>query len=305
MPRVPGEATAPVGSLLPRPYHSTMTMFRSVALTSLLAFGLAGCVGAGTPSEQGEPSLVASEELSLDRSEESFVSEPSGMDAQVEFGNSIITSGHLYLTVDDPPAAADSVEQIVSEVGGRVDSRSDVAEIDGEEPSSYLWVRIPAEDLETTLATISELGTVENRSITNQDVSLQVVDLEARIEVLRNSIDRLEALLEEATSTSELVDIETGLSDRQAELESMLSQRNFLTDQVEFASVGIDLRTDEVAPDREPDGFVDGILAGWDGMLAFLAGTVVFFGALVPWVGLIGALVAVIALVAWLRRRNR
>ena len=222
-----------------------------------------------------------------------------------DVSRSIIITGDVYLTVEDPLATADEVESIVTDAGGRIDSRSESAGIEGDNPSAYLWVRIPVDLLDETLDQIEALGVVETQSINNQDVTLQVIDLDARIAVLEESIERLRSLLGEASTTADIVEIETALSERQAELDSLTSQRNYLTDQVQFASIGIDLRTPEVAPEREPDGFLDGIIAGWDGMLAFFAGTIVFFGVLVPWLGLVAVLAVVVTAVVWLRRRSR
>ena len=92
---------------------------------------------------------------------------------------------------------------------------------------------------------------------------------------------------------------------RQAELDSLNSQRNYLSDQVQYASIGVQLSSPDVAPEREPGGFLDGIISGWNAMIAFFAGTIVFFGFIVPWVGLLAALAVVVWTVALVRRRRK
>ena len=265
----------------------------ALALTLLASFGLAGCATTGD---------VATEEMMVSESveampgmaiEESMPADMGSRDIAVE--RSQIITGDLYITVESPLDAADEVQQIVEVAGGRVDSRSEYTDWETEAPSAYLWVRIPVDSLTDTLASIEELGTLESKSINNSDVTLQVVDLDARVGVLESSIEKLSELQAQATTTAELIEVEAALSQRQAELDSLTSQRNYLTDQVQYASIGVQLSSPDVAPVRDPGSFLDGIISGWNAMLAFFAGTIVFFGFIVPWVGLLLAL----GMVAW------
>lgn len=282
-----------------------MTLRRSLISLALLGvFGLSGCAssGAGVSDDMmTSDSIEAMPEIAV---EESMAADMAGRDAVAVERSQIIT-GDLYLTVDAPLEAADEVQRIVESAGGRVDSRSEYTDWQTELPSAYLWVRIPVDALDDTLASIEALGVLESKSVNNSDVTLQVVDLDARIGVLESSIEKLRALQDQAATTAELIEIETALSDRQAELDSLNSQRNYLTDQVQYASIGVQLSSPDVAPEREPGGFLDGIISGWNAMIAFFAGTIVFFGFIVPWVGLLAALAVVVWTVALVRRRRK
>ena len=282
-----------------------MTLRRSLISLALLGvFGLSGCAssGAGVSDDMmTSDSIEAMPEIAV---EESMAADMAGRDAVAVERSQIIT-GDLYLTVDAPLEAADEVQRIVESAGGRVDSRSEYTDWQTELPSAYLWVRIPVDALDDTLASIEALGVLESKSLNNSDVTLQVVDLDARIGVLESSIEKLRALQDQAATTAELIEIETALSDRQAELDSLNSQRNYLTDQVQYASIGVQLSSPDVAPEREPGGFLDGIISGWNAMIAFFAGTIVFFGFIVPWVGLLAGVAVVVWIVVGLTRRRK
>jgi hypothetical protein len=214
-----------------------------------------------------------------------------------------IITGDLYLTVDNTTETADRITDIVTDAGGRVDSRTDYFDAATQSPSSYLWVRIPAAVLDDTMASIRALGQVERVSTGRMDVTLQVVDLGERIDVLNKSLERLEALLEQATTTSELIELESAITQRQAERDSLVSQQNYLADQVQFASISIELRTEDEAPPRDPDSFVDAIIAGWFALVAFAGSSVIFLGMALPWVAVVAV---VIVPVTWLLiRRGR
>ncbi len=147
--------------------------------------------------------------------------------------------------------------------GGRIASRSDYTPVDYGQPSSYLEARIPYDVLDATVESIQELGDVQEVSLNSVDVSLQKIDLDARIDVLEAAIERLNELLAEAASTSDLIAVESALSERQAELDSLQSQRDYLSDQTLFATLSISLITPANATPAEPDGFLDGIVRGW------------------------------------------
>ena len=172
------------------------------------------------------------------------------------------------------------------------------------QPRSNREARIPDGVLDATVASLQDLGDVQEVSLNTIDVSLQKVDLDARIQVLEAAITRLNELLTEAASTSDLIAVESALSEWQAELDSLQSQRDYLSDQTLLATLSISLITPENAMPADPDGFVDGIIRGWESILAFFAGVIVWAGVLVPWLGLVGLIVVLGIVVRKVRPRS-
>lgn len=217
---------------------------------------------------------------------------------QVSSGNrDVITNGSASLTVTDPIAAAQSAVTITEQAGGRIDSRTENPETETQPASANLLLRIPSADLDRTLADLKALGTVNYVSLNASDVTEQSQDLEARITALQTSVDRLLALMEQATTTADLITIETALSDRQAQLESLQSQRTALTDQIDYATLGLDLYAEGVIAAGAPDTFWSGIAAGWAALLTTVSGAVVVVGVLLPWIvaaAILGAIVLII-----------
>ncbi len=218
---------------------------------------------------------------------------------------SVITTGYLTMSSDQPSETADAITTLVLDAGGRVASRSDYSPVDFGQPSAYLEVRIPSADLDPTVEAITALGVVQEISVNTFDVSVQKVDLDARITVLEAAIVRLTALLDTAASTADVISVETALTERQAELDSLQSQRDFLGDQTVFATLSISVITPADATPTDPDGFMDGLERGWLSILAFFAGVVVWAGVLVPWVGLGALTIAAIWLIARVVRARR
>lgn len=236
---------------------------------------------------------------------EGFDGGDSGVASPESADRDVIVQGYLTITAEDPIEAADATVRIVERAGGRVDSRSERPGVDGDSASAQLVVRIPSDELTETLDEIKELGEVEDVSINSTDVTAQTRDLDARIEALQASVDRLLDLLASATSTTDLIAIETALSERQSELESLEAQRRYLSEQVDLSTITVDFGSEESAPIDEPEGFLDGLAAGWTALVAFLGAALIAFGVALPWLAAVAVLALAVLLVVRAVRRSR
>ena len=98
-------------------------------------------------------------------------------------------------------------------------------------------LRIPSANLDATLADLKRLGTVETATLNATDVTAQSKDIDGRITALQTSVDRLLALMAKATTTADLITIESTLSDRQGQLDSLRAQQKALADQVAMSTI--------------------------------------------------------------------
>ncbi len=215
----------------------------------------------------------------------------------------VITTGWATVTVEEPTEAARTLAATVEKAGGHVQSRQEYAPVGGGTGSATLTLRIPATALTATLESLSDLGDVREISTTEDDVTTQVVDLQARITALQASVDRLLTLLATATDTGTLLEIETALSERQGELESLQSQLRYLDDQVDLSTITVELISPDDAPTDRPDTFLDGLETGWASFVGFLAGLLVLLGVLLPWIVFLGVIAGAVLLIV--RRRIR
>lgn len=272
-----------------------------VALVALL---LAGCTSSASDSA-GTESGEASTSGEMLGQPETTSGDSLAQDATVA-DRSVITTGSVSVTVTNPITAAQDAVTIVEQAGGRVDSRTENPETDDQVASASLTLRIPAGDLDRTLDELRALGTVNHVTLNASDVTQQSADINARVTALTTSVDRLLALMTQAGNTADLIAIEGELATRQADLESMRSQRDYLADQIEYSTVTLDLTaTDTVAPGA-PDTFMSGIVAGWNALVAALGAALVGVGFALPWLGIAAVLGGIVFLLVRLitRRRN-
>lgn len=244
--------------------------------------------------------------------------------ADVAAGRDIVTTASAALAVDDVETAAQAIGDAAVARGGYVesmtidrdgavqppDSGSGAADAVTPYPYPYpgssVTVRVPADALPALVSDLSEFGQVTSSAINRQDVTDQTVDLRARIDAAQASVDRLTALMAQAQNVSDLIAAESALSERQALLESYQQQLAMLEDQVELSSLTVSLAPAVERVEADPAGFADGLLAGWNGLVATLNGIVIALGFLLPWL----LVAAIAALVVWgvvrlVRRRRR
>ena len=250
--------------------------------------------------------------------------ESSGVSlADPSAGRDVITTASATVIVDDVRASTAKVGAAAEAAGGYVESMSigqngQVVPVDPgvSSDSSYpypypttdgawITVRVPSDTLRATMDELSSLGEVTASSINRQDVTEQTIDLQARIDATQASVDRLTALMAQAGDLSDLIAAETALSDRQATLESYQQQLKSLDSQVEMSTLTVTLSPVVEPVEADPAGFSDGLVAGWNGLIATLNGIVIALGFLLPWI----AVAAVVGVIVWgvvrLVRRRR
>ena len=298
-----------------RPVRRLASAAAALAIgTGLLA--LAGC-SAGSSGDSGAADTAARAEPAAGTgSEQRDGSAPKAADGAVTTGGAAFSAvaeerklarrADISLTVPDVDVAASKVRAIAASAEGLV-----VAEAISSEPDdpatggfSTITISVPSDSLDATLDQLAKIGVVHSRNASTDDVTAQYVDTESRVKTMQASVDRVRALMTQATKLGEIVTLEAELSRRQADLEATQSQLAALKGSVALAPVEVRLSTDEqVLQEAEDDtGFLAGLKAGWTAFTASVTVLLTVLGALLPF-AVVLALVLV-PLVLWLRRRG-
>lgn len=219
--------------------------------------------------------------------------------AAPETDREIVTTASATLIVDVPGTAADDLSAWTVKQGGRVEMREESTHDD--RTTITMRVRVPADAAGDTTAYLRDLGTVSGLSIQSDDVTAVGRDLDARIHALQLSVGRLEQLMTKAATTSDLLAAEKTLSQRQGELESLQAERRGLSDQVAMATYNVEIVTEPEPEAPSPSGFLGGLEAGWDGLVATLGFAVRVVGFVLPWAALLAVLAAAYLAVRRLR----
>lgn len=275
----------------------------AAAVGGTLAVSLAACSGGGA----GESGASDGGGADAARSE-GFAEGDAAADAAGAVGlaespeqavdRELVTTGNATLAVEDPFDAAEQIADLVEQAGGRVEARDERAATADEPGSASMTLRIPADRVSATLDALDELGEVQDRHVETIDVTGTAQDLDARIAALRTSTDRLRELMADADRTSDLIEIEAELSTRQAELDSRVSERNRLSDEVAMSTLHVEIVAESSpAAQARPGGFLGGLSAGWSALVTTFNVVVLVLGAIIPWLALAGVVLLVVVAV--------
>lgn len=264
--------------------------------------------GSDSSSSAGDSKAI---EGSGDSAPEAYANDDAGRGAltdeaasdganRLDADREVIVTGSVSVTVSDPRGSAQKVSTYVDSIGGRVDSRSESS--DDKYEAAYLEVRVPSNKVTATIAKLKTYGSVTNVSLQNQDVTSQAQDLDARIDALEVSIKRLQKIMEESTTSDELIKAEGALTQRQEQLESLAAQRASITDQVQLSTLSIELAEKAKADSVSPGGFKGGVIDGWNALVSTLNNIVEFVGIMLPWAAIAVVLYGAYRLIA--RRRE-
>mgnify|MGYP001052972255 FL=1 len=230
-------------------------------------------------------------------------------------GRDIVATGSVTVEVDDVRAALQQITDAAGSAGGYVESSQvgggyGVVPLDGtaaqpDVSSGWITLRVPADALTSVMDGLSAVGEVSATSVNRSDVTEQTVDLRARVAAGEASVARLTELMAQAGSVADLIAAESALSERQAQLDSDRAVLTSIESQVAMSSLSVQVNTRSVTVTADPAGFGDGLVAGWNGLIATLNGVVIGLGFLLPWIAVAGVAVLIVWGVRRIVRKRR
>lgn len=227
----------------------------------------------------------------------------------------IVANGSATVEASDVGGAVTRISDAATTAGGYVESSQvggssgtipfegdAMSQNAGGDPSiAWITVRVPADKLTSVMDELSTIGTVTASSVNRSDVTDQAVDLRGRVAAAEASVARLTELMAQAASVSDLISAESALAERQAQLDADRQQLTLLESQVAMSSLTVQVVPQVSTVSADPAGFGDGLVVGWNGLVAALNGVVIGLGFLLPWL----AVAAVVGAVVWGVRRVR
>lgn len=203
---------------------------------------------------------------------------------------SIIRIGDMSISTGDVQSVFNEVKTVVSDLNGRVENSSYYQPTNGYGPSAFITARIPEGKLDEAVSAIGKLGKQTSLNLNTSDVTLQTIDLEAKVKALTESRDRLQQLLETASTTADLLSAEQALAARQSELDSYNNQLDYLKTQVAESTLNIQILDDSTSLTIGLRGFKETLIEAVQNFLRAFENIIIFIGTAIPWVLVFGTL---------------
>ncbi|BAJ31287.1 MULTISPECIES: DUF4349 domain-containing protein [Kitasatospora] len=217
----------------------------------------------------------------------------------------IAYQGRLTLRVDAVEDARARAVDLVTRAGGYV-AGENLRGGPGESRQATLTLKVPSASYQAVLDGLGAVGTRLGLSSQADDLTDQIADVDSRLKSMQASVDRVRALMAGAKSLSEVVSLESELTRRESDLESLQRQQQGLSARVSLSTVTLELVTPyqdaRVEPEKPATGFwasVGHALAGgWHALLTVVRVLLTALAAAAPFLLLLAPL-------GWLLRKRR
>ncbi len=265
-------------------------------LTALLLSVLSGCgsksyaassaTGNYEYADAVAETMAASRDFAMGVAEEDAGSGTENTADTLPENRKWVITMNIDTETEDLDTALDSLNRQIRELNGYIQEqniRNGSSYSSSRYRSASLTVRIPAERLDSFTASLTEFTNVVSSSRSAEDITLSYVDTETRITALETERDRLLELMEQADTMSDLLEIESRLTDVNYELERYGSRLRTMDNQVSYATIYLSVReVKEYTPvaeqtlwERISSGFLDSLKGLGNGIVNFFAWVVI------------------------------
>ena len=193
-------------------------------------------------------------------------------DAPIQSGPMIIRTADLQLITKEFDKARAEMEAVLKKHRGYL-SELKVSGAAGSGRALTSTLRVPADQLDSTLAELKTLGRAASESQSGQDVTSQYVDLQARLANARNTEKRLTDILNQRTGKlKDILEVEEEVDRVRGEIEQMEAESKQMTKQVSFATLNVAITEDykaqlEVVPPSTATRLSNAAVEGYRSMV--------------------------------------
>jgi hypothetical protein len=284
---------------------AAVTIVLSVLLAACGASGIFSNVGSEMSDAGHAGAPVPGGDTAADEERSAAGEEPDGLAALGD--QRIIKTGEITLEVENVGVALGEVRALATSLGGYVGG-SQAGTLDDR---ATLTLRIPADRFDDALARIHELdGDVVAEASREQDVTGQIVDLEARIENLQASEVTYRDLVARATEIEDILAVQSRLDEVRGQIEQLQGQLESVAGQADLSTLTVTL-VPQVAPvtaqseDWDPGAQVAAAVAALLGVGQGLVTGLIWIGVVILPVALVVGVVALVVLRGGMELRRR
>jgi len=215
---------------------------------------------------------------------------------------SVIRKADIGIRVENVEKGEKAINHIVESIGGYVDS-AESADLATANPTIDISLRVPVAQFDNTLEKFEALGIRTSKTVSSEDVTGQIVDLDARLKTMRVQEETYRGLLRSARQLNNVITLQDKLTEVRSEIESMAAQRKTLGGLAALSTVTVHLQQSATAvpPPSDPDWLAQ----AWGEATTTFSTAGRALTALLVWLAVFSPFWAPILVIAWRMVRPR
>lgn len=230
-------------------------------------------------------------------------------DIKVETNRKIIRNVSLGLETQDFEKVVDSIEAEITTLGGYAENISMSDLLSSSDRYCNIIARIPAAKLDFFVNKVSETGNVVSKNISAEDVTVNYVDMQSHVKVLKVEQGRLIELIGKAVDLESIILLENRLTEIRYELESYESRLRTYDNLIEYSTVTISIQEvvrytpqvdNESTWQKMKAGLKDSLYDIKDGVTGFS----IWFVSNIPYIVFWAAVITVVSIVIIKKRKK-
>lgn len=200
----------------------------------------------------------------------------------------IIHTASLSVETKEFDTTMDRISQMVQGSEGCYFEDKNVSSYAGSLRSAYMTIRVPSQNMSSFLEQLKGVGTVVSERENAEDVSEYYYDIDSRLTTAKIKLERLQALLEEASDMSDIITLEAAISEVEYEIDEMQGTLNHYDSKVNYATIDISVsEVTSVSNVDNPISFGERISSAFSkslsGFVEFLKDAAVFIASTWIW----------------------
>ena len=175
--------------------------------------------------------------------EDMSVRSESIVNNSVSQGDYIIKTAYASIDVSSSKfnTTVSEVESLVDQFAGNISNTYLSTNYQGLKSYS-LTINIPAQEFETFLNEVEDISEFSNISSNANDVTEYVLDIDSRLKALNNEKIALEEIKNEATSTSDKLQVQTQLRYINQDIEMLQGQKEYYEKSTSYSTLTLEIR---------------------------------------------------------------
>ena len=171
----------------------------------------------------------------------------------------VIKNADLSIVVEDPLQKLDYIVAMADEMGGFVvDSNvwQNTLSSGAKVPHVSITIRVPVERLDEALDLIKVgVGEILSENVSGQDVTSDYTDLESRLRNLEAAEVQLQAIMDEAQKTEDVLQVYNNLISVREQIEVIKGQMKYFEESARLSRISVDITGDEEAQPLQIGGW--------------------------------------------------